>query len=225
MEFDLPKRDILINEAMNGALAMTKDFGALVTDPNFLVVVEAPAAASRPARSRRGPAAASTRSATSSPACPVPNDEKLFSQQGAGRTQFGSGDGGPDPRPGRLQVRDGHRLRDPAGDPARRPVGRLPLQLHVHDERPRAGPRRREAPRAGEAALHRHRRAARQLRAARGQPLPGGVEGVEDEPGRAAASRTSRASASCSARCRARSRRSRRTSCWPRARSSRRSST
>jgi hypothetical protein len=36
MEFDLPKRDILINEAMNGALAMTKDFGALVADPNFL---------------------------------------------------------------------------------------------------------------------------------------------------------------------------------------------
>jgi len=29
MEFDLPKRDVLINEAMNGALAMTKDFGAL----------------------------------------------------------------------------------------------------------------------------------------------------------------------------------------------------
>src|SRR5262249_26084533 len=35
MEFDLPKRDILINEALNGALAMTKDFGALVADPNF----------------------------------------------------------------------------------------------------------------------------------------------------------------------------------------------
>src|SRR5262249_52451316 len=36
MEFDLPKRDILINEALNGALAMTKDFGALVNDPTFL---------------------------------------------------------------------------------------------------------------------------------------------------------------------------------------------
>ena len=38
MEFDLPKRDILIAEAMNGAKAMINDFGALVTDPSFLAL-------------------------------------------------------------------------------------------------------------------------------------------------------------------------------------------
>lgn len=36
MEFDLPKRDILINEAMNSALAAYNDYGALMADPNFL---------------------------------------------------------------------------------------------------------------------------------------------------------------------------------------------
>ncbi len=36
MEFDLPKRDILINEAMNGAKAAINDFGALAQDPTFL---------------------------------------------------------------------------------------------------------------------------------------------------------------------------------------------
>ena len=40
MEFDLPKRDILINEAMNGAKAMINDFGALVQDPTFLALAK-----------------------------------------------------------------------------------------------------------------------------------------------------------------------------------------
>ena len=35
MEFDLPKRDILIAEAMDGAKAMVQDFGALAQDPTF----------------------------------------------------------------------------------------------------------------------------------------------------------------------------------------------
>jgi hypothetical protein len=36
MEFDLPKRDILVNEAFQSALAAYNDYGALVADPNFL---------------------------------------------------------------------------------------------------------------------------------------------------------------------------------------------
>ena len=36
MEFDLPKRDILIAEAMDGSLAMMKTYGALLQDPTFL---------------------------------------------------------------------------------------------------------------------------------------------------------------------------------------------
>jgi len=38
MEFDLPKRDIVIAEAMDGAKAMIDDFGALAQDPTFLAM-------------------------------------------------------------------------------------------------------------------------------------------------------------------------------------------
>jgi hypothetical protein len=40
MEFDLPKRDILINEAMDSALAAYNDYGALLGDPNFLSLMK-----------------------------------------------------------------------------------------------------------------------------------------------------------------------------------------
>jgi len=40
MEFDLPKRDILITEAMKGAKAMVDDYGALVNDPSFLALAK-----------------------------------------------------------------------------------------------------------------------------------------------------------------------------------------
>ncbi|QDV39050.1 hypothetical protein [Tautonia plasticadhaerens] len=36
MEFDLPKRDIVITEAMKGAKALVQDYGALLQDPTFL---------------------------------------------------------------------------------------------------------------------------------------------------------------------------------------------
>jgi hypothetical protein len=40
MEFDLPKRDILINEAANSALAAYNDYGALLGDPNFVSLLK-----------------------------------------------------------------------------------------------------------------------------------------------------------------------------------------
>jgi hypothetical protein len=40
MEFDLPKRDILINEAANSALAAYNDYGALLGDPNFVALLK-----------------------------------------------------------------------------------------------------------------------------------------------------------------------------------------
>ncbi len=40
MEFDLPKRDILIQEAMKGAKAVVEDFGALLNDPTFLATAK-----------------------------------------------------------------------------------------------------------------------------------------------------------------------------------------
>lgn len=38
MEFDLPKRDIMITEAMGGAKAIVNEYGALLQDPTFLSV-------------------------------------------------------------------------------------------------------------------------------------------------------------------------------------------
>ena len=40
MEFDLPKRDILINEGLNAALATYNDVGALVNDPNLMALAK-----------------------------------------------------------------------------------------------------------------------------------------------------------------------------------------
>ncbi|WP_166822066.1 coiled-coil domain-containing protein [Thalassoroseus pseudoceratinae] len=40
MEFDLPKRDILINEAFESAYAAYSDYGALMADPNFLALTK-----------------------------------------------------------------------------------------------------------------------------------------------------------------------------------------
>ena len=89
MEFDLPKRDILINEALNGALAMTKDFGALVNDPTFLSMAKLrsgqPTSSLTPGA---GEGVNTVRNAL--PGLSRADDEQLFSQQGAGRTQFGS---------------------------------------------------------------------------------------------------------------------------------------
>lgn len=40
MEFDLPRRDILVQEAMKGAKAMVDDYGALLQDPSFLALTK-----------------------------------------------------------------------------------------------------------------------------------------------------------------------------------------
>jgi len=85
-----------------------------------------------------------------------------------------------------LQIRNWHRFRDTSGCTNRRPGRRFSLQLHVHHQRPRAGAGRRKAPGPCQAALHRHRRPAQQLRAPRSQPLQRGAEGLPDQPGRAA---------------------------------------
>lgn len=40
MEFDLPERDILLKEAVDGVLATYNDFGALLNDPNMLAMLK-----------------------------------------------------------------------------------------------------------------------------------------------------------------------------------------
>jgi hypothetical protein len=89
MEFDLPKRDILINEAMNGALAMTKDFGALVADPNFLALAKLKSGqpTASPAQGFGG-SANTVRNVL--PGLPRSNDEQPLSQGPSGNLQFGS---------------------------------------------------------------------------------------------------------------------------------------
>gem|GEM_PF-901556 len=88
MEFDLPKRDILINEAMNGAKALMDSYGALVTDPSFLALTKMQSGqpTSSPAQGFGG--ANTVRNVL--PGLPRSNDEQLLSQAPAGRREFGS---------------------------------------------------------------------------------------------------------------------------------------
>ncbi|HKM56489.1 MAG TPA: hypothetical protein VJY33_24000, partial [Isosphaeraceae bacterium] len=89
MEFDLPKRDILINEAMNGAKALMDSYGALVTDPSFLALTKMQSGqpTSSPAQGF-GSGGNTVRNVL--PGLPRSNDEQLLSQAPAGRREFGS---------------------------------------------------------------------------------------------------------------------------------------
>lgn len=89
MEFDLPKRDILIAEAMNGAKAMVDDFGALVNDPSFLALA-ALGSGQSPA-SQMGGASGGLGSVRSVlPGTDSATAEKLLSQSGPGQAKLGS---------------------------------------------------------------------------------------------------------------------------------------
>jgi hypothetical protein len=89
MEFDLPKRDILINEAMNGAKALMDSYGALVADPSFLALTKMQSGqpTSSPAQGF-GSGGNTVRNVL--PGLPRSNDEQLLSQAPAGRKEFGA---------------------------------------------------------------------------------------------------------------------------------------
>jgi hypothetical protein len=89
MEFDLPKRDILINEAMNGAKALIDSYGALVADPSFLALTKLQSGqpTSSPAQGF-GSGGNTVRNVL--PGLPRSNDEQLLSQAPAGRREFGA---------------------------------------------------------------------------------------------------------------------------------------
>ena len=124
----------------------------------------------------------------SCPACRRDDDrERDRPSTGPAATQFGSGAGSPDSRPGRLQVRN----RDRVSRSARsiQPDG----QSVVFHFNYMYTTNMREPVRADEKHLGRVKRhfidtdvQLRQLRAARSQPLPGGPEGLADIAGRAA---------------------------------------
>jgi hypothetical protein len=125
MEFDLPKRDILLKEGFQGAKALAQTYGELLNDKTFLSAVSmfAPDAGHR--RSQFDQAA----NRSQRPAEAV-------------RAHVRLGPGCPHTRSGGLQVRDRHGLRNPPRHPAGRAGDHLQFQLHVHHKHSRADPRR-----------------------------------------------------------------------------------
>jgi hypothetical protein len=89
MEFDLPERDILLAEGINGAKALIDDVGALANDPTFLAAarLQSPSStASPPAGSTGGQPV--VRSVL--PGLSTDTAEQVLSQNTGGRNQFGS---------------------------------------------------------------------------------------------------------------------------------------
>ncbi len=89
MEFDLPKRDILLTEGINGAKALINDVGALANDPTFLA-----AAKMFSGGSTASPAAGSTRGfgvvRNVLPGLDGSTTEEVLAQNANGEPQFGS---------------------------------------------------------------------------------------------------------------------------------------
>ncbi|WZO98245.1 hypothetical protein EP7_005304 [Isosphaeraceae bacterium EP7] len=90
MEFDLPKREILITEAMNGAKALVDEYGALLNDPTFLSLTKLKSGqpTSSMAQGTLGGGASSVRSVL--PELSRSDDEEVLRQAGPGRREFGS---------------------------------------------------------------------------------------------------------------------------------------
>lgn len=90
MEFDLPKRKILITEGMNSAKALMDEYGALLNDPTFLSLTKLTSGqpTSSLAQGTQGGGASSVRSVL--PELSRSNDEQVLRQAGPGRREFGS---------------------------------------------------------------------------------------------------------------------------------------
>ncbi len=87
MEFDLPKRDILINEAMGASKALVDTYGALLQDPTFLSLTKLNSGqpTSSPATGASG-GVSMVRNVI--PGLPSQADERVLSQGGPGGNQF-----------------------------------------------------------------------------------------------------------------------------------------
>jgi hypothetical protein len=99
MEFDLPKRDILIQEAMKGAKAMVEDYGALMQDPTFLAAAKmlsgspTSSASSLPRGGVRGlPSAGQASPGVKSvlPGLPSQTEEQVLNQSGNQERELGA---------------------------------------------------------------------------------------------------------------------------------------
>ncbi len=89
MEFDLPERDIVLAEAINGAKAVMDDVGALANDPSFLALAKL-----KSGQGPATPAAGSTNGASTVrsvlPGLDGTTSEQFLAQNGPGRNQFGA---------------------------------------------------------------------------------------------------------------------------------------
>jgi hypothetical protein len=84
MEFDLPKRDILIAEALNGSMAMMQTYGALLQDPTFLALTKLNSG--QPTSSPvQGGAGGLSPVRNVLPGLPSATDERTMSQAGPGK--------------------------------------------------------------------------------------------------------------------------------------------
>lgn len=88
MEFDLPKRDILINEAFRSAQAAYDDYGALLGDPTFLSLAKLYRGQPPSATFGSGGGTPTTRNVL--PGLPSSSDEKLVAQARAVAPDFPS---------------------------------------------------------------------------------------------------------------------------------------
>src|SRR5262249_11944059 len=89
IEFDLPKRDILIQEALKSGKALVQDYGALLQDPTFLSLGKLGSG------SPTGSMAAGTGGALSPirsvlPGLPGTSSEGILAQQGPGNRELGA---------------------------------------------------------------------------------------------------------------------------------------
>ncbi|MFO0871184.1 MAG: hypothetical protein U0935_19850, partial [Pirellulales bacterium] len=112
MEFDLPQRDILITEALNGARALMNDVGALANDPTFLAMAKLNAgqsSASPPAGSTGGFSV--VRNVV--PGLAGDTTEQVIAQNANGGPQFGSNLENliPDPAVYKFETGTGYEIR------------------------------------------------------------------------------------------------------------------
>src|SRR5207244_7065 len=88
MEFDLPKRDILVKEAFKGTKALFDEYGALLQDPTFLALSKLNSGL--PTSSQASSAAGGSAVRNVLPGLPSQTDEQLLVQPGPGGKQFGA---------------------------------------------------------------------------------------------------------------------------------------
>ncbi len=88
MEFDLPRRDILIKEAFKGAKAAVQDYGALLNDPVFLSMVKMYSGS--PVGATYGGFGGLPAVKNALPGLPGSSDELIMAQSGAKRPEFGT---------------------------------------------------------------------------------------------------------------------------------------